>query len=47
MEHHLMTSVPSYKLPKMHEMLVQRSFFKDALSVQSYGEVFQSAIKKT
>lgn len=46
MEHHLMMSVPSYHLPKMHQMLVERSFFDQALAAQSYWEVFKTAIKK-
>ena len=47
MEHHLMMSVPSYHLPKMHKILVEKDFFKNALSAQSYWEVFKTAIKRT
>ena len=46
MEHHLMMSVPSYHLPRMHKILLEKSFFKEALSAQSYWEVFKTAIVK-
>lgn len=45
-EHHLMMSVPCYYLPKMHKKLKQTDFYEEAVSANSYFEVFRKAIKK-
>ncbi|MCB0509998.1 MAG: fatty acid desaturase family protein [Chitinophagales bacterium] len=43
-EHHLIMSVPCYLLPKMHKMLVDKGFYKDALHADGYWQVFKTAL---
>lgn len=45
-EHHLIMSVPSYNLPKMHKMLKQTDFYDEAVSANNYLEVFKMAVKE-
>jgi fatty acid desaturase len=42
-EHHLMASVPCYRLPRMHEMLMQKDLLRPA---GGYGEVLAVATRR-
>lgn len=44
-EHHMMMSVPSYNLPKMHQLLIQRGFYNRGLLALSYWSVVKHAAK--
>lgn len=46
LEHHLLMSVPPYNLPKMHRLLKERGFYKNALLEQSYWNIVKMAIGK-
>lgn len=45
LEHHLMMTVPCYRLPKMHKLLQERGFFKNACYEASYLNIFKAAIQ--
>ena len=43
-EHHLLMSVPSYNLPKMHQLLKERGFYKEGLLENGYWNIIKMAI---
>ena len=43
-EHHLLMTVPSYNLPKMHRLLKQRGYFEKGLLKQNYLEIVRLAV---
>lgn len=43
-EHHLVMSVPCYLLPKMNKILKEKGFYEEAVSAQSYWQVFKMAL---
>jgi fatty acid desaturase len=45
-EHHLLMGVPSYRFPKMHQMLVKKGFFEKALYAKGYAEIIRMAYQK-
>ena len=45
LEHHLLMTVPSYNLPRMHQLLNEKGLLKDACVEQSYSSVLKKAIK--
>jgi fatty acid desaturase len=45
LEHHLMMTVPCYRLPKMHKLLMDKGFFQKACYADSYMKIFKAAIK--
>ena len=45
-EHHLLMSVPSYNLPKMHRLLKERGFYKEGLLEYGYWDIVKMAIGK-
>lgn len=45
-EHHLLMSVPSYNLPKMHHLLKERGFYKEGLLERGYWEIVKMAVGK-
>ena len=47
LEHHMLMTVPSYNLPKMHKLLVERGFYEEGLLASGYWEVIKQAAKKT
>jgi len=42
-EHHMMMSVPSYNLPRMHKLLYARGFYKKGLLANSYWSIIKQA----
>lgn len=46
LEHHMLMTVPSYNLPKMHKLLVERGFYKNGLLANGYWEVIKQAANK-
>ena len=44
-EHHMLMSVPSYNLPKMHRLLKERGFYEKGVLEKNYWEVIKLAIK--
>lgn len=46
LEHHLLMTVPLYKLPRMHRMLVDRGLFDRALLTKGYAAVLARAASK-
>lgn len=44
-EHHLMMSVPCYRLRAMHRLLKTKGYFDEAPLAQNYWQVFRSGIK--
>jgi len=46
LEHHMLMTVPSYNLPKMHNLLVNRGFYKEGLLANGYWEVIKQAARK-
>lgn len=42
-EHHMLMAVPPYHLPKMHQILVERDFYKKAVMEESYLNVIKKA----
>ena len=42
-EHHMMMSIPSYNLPRMHKMLYDRGFYDKGLLAPSYWSVIKQA----
>lgn len=43
LEHHLLMTVPSYKFPRMHQMLASRDALEGAHIARNYGEVLKLA----
>lgn len=43
-EHHLCMGAPSYNLPKMHQILVAKGFFKEGVLEENYWDVVKKAI---
>lgn len=43
-EHHLLMTVPSYNLPRMHKLLKKRGFFEKGLLKNNYLEIVKMAI---
>jgi fatty acid desaturase len=44
LEHHFMVAAPCYNYPKLHKMLKERGFYKEALLVPNYREIIKMAI---
>ena len=42
-EHHMMMSVPSYNLPRMHKLLYERGFYNKGLLAPSYWSIVKQA----
>ncbi len=36
LEHHILASVPVYRLPRMHQLLIENGFYKDVDFVKGY-----------
>jgi len=47
LEHHMLMTVPSYNLPKMHKLLVERGFYEKGLLANSYWEIIKLASSKS
>lgn len=45
LEHHMLMTVPSYNLPKMHKLLVERGFYEKGLMANGYWEIIKQASK--
>jgi fatty acid desaturase len=43
-EHHLCMGAPSYNLPKMHQILLAKGFYKDGVLEYNYWNTFKRAI---
>ncbi len=43
-EHHLMMGVPSYNLPKMHQLLIERGFYDKGLLETGYWNIVKQAM---
>lgn len=46
LEHHMLMTVPSYNLPKMHKLLVERGFYEKGLLANGYWEIIKQAAQK-
>ena len=46
LEHHLLMTVPLYKLPRLHEMLAARGLLDGALVTRGYAAVLERAASK-
>jgi fatty acid desaturase len=46
LEHHMLMSVPSYNLPKMHKILKDKGFYEKGLLENGYWEILKMAVKK-
>ena len=46
LEHHMLMTVPSYNLPKMHKLLVERGFYDKGILASGYWEVIKQAANK-
>ena len=46
LEHHLLMTVPHYRLPEMHRMLAERGLLDDALVTRGYRAVLERAASK-
>ena len=46
LEHHMIMTVPSYNLPKMHKLLVERGFYEKGLMAKGYFEVIKMTVQK-
>lgn len=44
-EHHILMSVPSYHLPKLHQLLLKRGFYEKGVLEKNYWKVVKLAIK--
>ena len=42
-EHHMLMAVPSYNLPEMHRILMERGFYERGVMAQNYWEVIRKA----
>jgi fatty acid desaturase len=45
LEHHLLMTVPSYNLPKMHHLLLEKGLLEGACVEEGYSNVLKKAIK--
>lgn len=45
LEHHLLMAVPSYHLPRMHRLLLERGFYEEANLEKGYWRIIKMAIK--
>jgi len=45
-EHHMLMAVPSYNLPKMHKILLERKFYEKGVLANGYLEIIKMAAKK-
>ena len=45
LEHHLMMGVPSYNLPKMHQILKNKGFYENALLEKGYWNIIKQAMR--
>ncbi len=43
LEHHLLPTVPHYRLPEMHQLLVERGAWAEATKADGYLEVLRLA----
>lgn len=43
-EHHLCMGAPSYNLPAMHRLLLQRGYFKEGVLAHNYTEIVKQAV---
>lgn len=43
-EHHLCMGVPSYNLPAMHKLLLERGYFKEGALANNYADILKKAI---
>lgn len=46
LEHHMLMTVPSYNLPKMHQLLVDRGFYEKGLLANGYWDIIKQAASK-
>lgn len=46
-EHHMLMGVPSYSLPRMHQLLKKRAYYKKGVMASGYVEVIRQAMQKT
>jgi fatty acid desaturase len=44
-EHHLCMGAPSYNLPKMHKLLLERGYFKEGALAKNYNEIVKLAAR--
>ncbi|MEW7290697.1 fatty acid desaturase family protein [Aquimarina sp. 2304DJ70-9] len=42
-EHHMLMSVPSYRLPKMHKILVEKGFYEKGVLAKGYWSIIKMA----
>lgn len=45
LEHHMLMAVPSYNLPKMHQLLKERGFYEKGLLEKGYWRILTMAVK--
>jgi len=45
-EHHMLMSVPSYNLPKLHLLLKQRGFYNEGVMEKNYWKVLKKTVEK-
>ncbi len=45
-EHHLCMGIPSYNLPRMHKMLLERGYYKDGTLASDYSSIVKLAMAK-
>jgi len=45
-EHHMLMSIPSYQLPKMHKILVEKGFYNKGVLAKGYWSVIKGASAK-
>jgi fatty acid desaturase len=43
LEHHMLMTVPSYNLPKMHQLLLKKGFYEKALLEKGYWKIIRMA----
>ncbi len=43
-EHHMLMSVPPYRLPALHRLLVERDFFEKGVLARGYWSIIRSAV---
>ena len=44
LEHHMLMTVPSYNLPKMHQLLLERGFYEEGILETGYLDVLRKTI---
>jgi fatty acid desaturase len=45
-EHHLCMGIPSYNLPKMHQLLLERGFYENGTIADNYSAIVKMAMSK-